>query len=35
VRVVPNHACTAVNLHEELVLTDGSVWPVAARGRLS
>ncbi len=35
VRVVPNHACNAVNLHEELVLTDGSVWPVAARGRLS
>jgi D-serine deaminase-like pyridoxal phosphate-dependent protein len=32
VRVVPNHACNAVNLHDELVLTDGSVWPVAARG---
>jgi D-serine deaminase-like pyridoxal phosphate-dependent protein len=35
VRVVPNHACNAVNLHDELVLTDGSVWPVAARGALT
>jgi D-serine deaminase-like pyridoxal phosphate-dependent protein len=31
-RVVPNHVCTAVNLAEELVLTDDRVWPVAARG---
>jgi D-serine deaminase-like pyridoxal phosphate-dependent protein len=32
VRVVPNHVCVAVNLHDELVLSDGSVWPVHARG---
>ena len=31
-RVVPNHVCTAVNLADELVLTDGTVWPVDARG---
>jgi D-serine deaminase-like pyridoxal phosphate-dependent protein len=32
VRVVPNHVCTAVNLTDELVTTEGEVWPVAARG---
>ena len=32
VRVVPNHVCNAVNLTDELVLTDGRVWPVDARG---
>jgi D-serine deaminase-like pyridoxal phosphate-dependent protein len=36
VRIVPNHVCVAVNLHEELVgVRDGRVelrWPVA-RGR--
>jgi D-serine deaminase-like pyridoxal phosphate-dependent protein len=31
-RVVPNHVCVAVNLAEELVLTDGGTWPVSARG---
>ena len=31
-RVVPNHVCVAVNLHDELVTTDGAVWPVTARG---
>ncbi|HYO39341.1 MAG TPA: alanine racemase [Nocardioidaceae bacterium] len=31
-RVVPNHVCSAVNLADELVLADGSSWPVAARG---
>ena len=31
-RVVPNHVCTAVNLADELLTTDGDVWPVAARG---
>ena len=31
-RVVPNHVCTAVNLVDELVLPDGTGWPVAARG---
>jgi D-serine deaminase-like pyridoxal phosphate-dependent protein len=31
-RVVPNHVCTAVNLADELVLTDGGSWPVVARG---
>lgn len=38
VRVVPNHACTVVNLHDELVVVrDGAVeerWRVAARGRV-
>jgi D-serine deaminase-like pyridoxal phosphate-dependent protein len=32
VRVVPNHVCVAVNLADELVLTDGRTWPVHARG---
>jgi D-serine deaminase-like pyridoxal phosphate-dependent protein len=32
VRVVPNHVCAAVNLVDELVLTDGSTWRVVARG---
>ena len=31
-RVVPNHVCIAVNLQDELVTTDGQVWPVTARG---
>ena len=31
-RVVPNHVCVAVNLHDELVTTDGEVWAVTARG---
>lgn len=31
-RVVPNHVCTAVNLHDELVTSEGEVWRVAARG---
>ena len=31
-RVVPNHVCTAVNLADDLVTTDGDVWPVVARG---
>jgi D-serine deaminase-like pyridoxal phosphate-dependent protein len=31
-RVVPNHVCIAVNLHDELVTTDGDVWQVTARG---
>jgi D-serine deaminase-like pyridoxal phosphate-dependent protein len=31
-RVVPNHVCTAVNLADELVVDDGDVWPVIARG---
>jgi D-serine deaminase-like pyridoxal phosphate-dependent protein len=31
-RVVPNHVCTAVNLVDVLVLTDGRTWRVAARG---
>ena len=30
-RVVPNHVCTAVNLAEELVLANGTTWPVLAR----
>jgi D-serine deaminase-like pyridoxal phosphate-dependent protein len=36
VQVIPNHACNAVNLADELVVTDGpgvvDRWPVAARG---
>lgn len=35
-RVVPNHVCNAVNLHDELVVVSGGMvvdrWPVAARG---
>ncbi|HEV8489893.1 MAG TPA: alanine racemase [Candidatus Limnocylindrales bacterium] len=37
VRIVPNHACGAVNMHDELVAVDGERvverWPVIARGR--
>jgi len=32
VRVVPNHVCNAVNLADELVVDDDTVWSVAARG---
>ncbi len=36
VRIVPNHACVAVNTQEELVVVDGEAvverWPVDARG---
>lgn len=39
VRILPNHACVTVNLHERLVSVDGSrireEWPVAARGRVA
>jgi D-serine deaminase-like pyridoxal phosphate-dependent protein len=38
VRVLPNHACGATNLYDEVVAHRGgrvvAVWPVAARGRL-
>jgi D-serine deaminase-like pyridoxal phosphate-dependent protein len=37
VRIVPNHACGTVNMHDELVAVDGELvvdrWPVIARGR--
>lgn len=37
-RVIPNHICVAVNLHEQIYGVRGdqveSVWPVAARGKL-
>jgi D-serine deaminase-like pyridoxal phosphate-dependent protein len=37
VRIVPNHACAAVNLQDTLWLERGGEpvgrWPVAARGR--
>jgi len=37
-RVIPNHICVAVNLHERLYGVRGdnveTVWPVAARGKL-
>jgi len=36
VEVVPNHACAAVNLHEQMLVTENravvDVWPVDARG---
>lgn len=35
VRVVPNHVCNAVNLHDVLHLVGGGAWPVAARGHLA
>ncbi|MGH3052242.1 MAG: alanine racemase [Gaiellaceae bacterium] len=35
-RVVPNHACTCVNLHERMLVTENDsvtdVWPIDARG---
>ena len=38
VRVVPNHACVAVNTQDEIYLVDGDEvvhgWPVDARGRV-
>jgi D-serine deaminase-like pyridoxal phosphate-dependent protein len=37
VRIVPNHGCTTINLHDEYcVIRDGclqAVWPIAARGK--
>ena len=37
-RIIPNHICVAVNLHEQLYGVRGDtvecVWPVAARGKL-
>jgi D-serine deaminase-like pyridoxal phosphate-dependent protein len=37
VRIVPNHACGAANMHDELVAIDGERvierWPVIGRGR--
>ncbi|MGQ0719932.1 MAG: alanine racemase [Candidatus Eiseniibacteriota bacterium] len=39
VRIVPNHACVAVNLHERLIAVRGErvedVWSIAARGRVA
>ena len=38
VRIVPNHACGLVNMHDELTVVDGDRvvdrWPVVARGRV-
>ena len=38
VRIVPDHACGTVNMHDELVAFDGDtvvdVWPVIGRGRV-
>jgi D-serine deaminase-like pyridoxal phosphate-dependent protein len=38
VRIVPNHACGAVNMHDELVAVDGEQvlerWQVVGRGRV-
>jgi D-serine deaminase-like pyridoxal phosphate-dependent protein len=37
VRIVPNHACTTVNLHDRMLVVDGAEivdeWAVAARGQ--
>ncbi len=33
VKIVPNHACPVVNLTDELLLSDGNIWQVAARGK--
>jgi D-serine deaminase-like pyridoxal phosphate-dependent protein len=39
VRVLPNHACVTVNLHDELVVVRGDAvvdrWRIAARGRVA
>jgi D-serine deaminase-like pyridoxal phosphate-dependent protein len=39
VRILPNHACVTVNLHEKLVAVRGEsvegVWSIAARGRVA
>jgi D-serine deaminase-like pyridoxal phosphate-dependent protein len=38
VRIIPNHICVAVNLHEKVYGVRGDtveeVWPVDARGKL-
>lgn len=38
IRIIPNHICVAVNLHEQIYGVRGDqvehVWPVAARGKL-
>lgn len=33
VRLIPNHACNAVNLADAYLLSTGEIWPVSARGR--
>jgi D-serine deaminase-like pyridoxal phosphate-dependent protein len=33
IAIIPNHACNAVNLADQYVLSTGGTWPVAARGR--
>lgn len=33
IKIIPNHACPVVNLADELVLSHGGSWPVAARGK--
>ena len=39
VRILPNHACTTVNLHDRFCgLSDGAVtteWSIGARGRVA
>lgn len=38
VRILPNHACTCVNMHEEMVVCHGQevleTWRIAARGKI-
>ncbi len=33
VRLIPNHACNAVNLADSYTLSTGQSWPIEARGR--
>ncbi len=39
VRIVPNHACTCVNMHDKIVVHRGeqieAIWPIAARGKIN
>lgn len=38
VRIIPNHACTCVNMHDQMYILDGEdiveVWEIAARGKM-
>ena len=34
VSIIPNHACTVINLAEEVWVDSGQVWKVAARGQV-
>jgi len=32
--IIPNHACPVINLTSTVMLSDGQVWEVAARGQV-